>query len=216
MIRERHLAEEFPVVVGVERRPAAVARLHGQQPVQAALGSACCAAGLAGAHFAERQHHHRGVVDIRIEFVGVFEGPAGRLGVGALHAPIALAADFLVEQPIRRRRSDCVLGIGLRQGVSADRRVPHRREAGLEEEAVAIIHHQVVEVAQRFHAQRIVLGEAQDIQRHHRVHHRRIDRAQPVGVVQALDHPVLGLLDGAAAHRLAAAALPPLQQLVHA
>ena len=71
-------------------------------------------------------------------------------------------------------------------------------------------------MAQRIHAQRVVLGEAQDIQRHHRIHHRRIDRAQAVGVVQPLHHPVPGLLHGGAADGLAAAPLPPLEQLVHA
>ena len=35
VVGERHLAQKIPVVVGVEGRPAAVARLHGQQPVPA-------------------------------------------------------------------------------------------------------------------------------------------------------------------------------------
>ena len=71
-------------------------------------------------------------------------------------------------------------------------------------------------MAEGFHAQRIVLGETQNIERHHRVHHGRIDGAEPVGVVQALHHPVPGLLHGAAADGLAAVALPPLEKAVHA
>ena len=150
VICKRHLAEEFPVVVGIECGPAAVARLASPaaNPDRACV-AACWAAGLPARTSLQRQHHHGGIVDIRIELVGVLEGPAGGLGIRALDAPIAFAADFLVEQPVRRRSQRLVLGISQRQRVRPDRGIPHRREAGLEEEAVAVIHHQVVEVAQR-------------------------------------------------------------------
>ena len=36
MVGERHVAQEVPVVVHVERRPAAVSRLHVEQPVDRA------------------------------------------------------------------------------------------------------------------------------------------------------------------------------------
>src|ERR1019366_2190888 len=74
---KRHLAEKLPVVVGIEGGPPAVFRLHGQQPGKTALGRGllCCMVG--GPQPAQRQHHHGGIVDIRVEFVGVFEGPAG-------------------------------------------------------------------------------------------------------------------------------------------
>ena len=66
---------------------------------------------------AEGQHHHGGVVDIGIKLVGIFERPAGRLGIGPLHRPIALTPDFLGEQPIGALAQRRVLGIGLTEGV---------------------------------------------------------------------------------------------------
>ena len=51
VVGEGDLGEDFAVDVAVERRPAAVAVLHAEQPAQAALarpGRACGVAGLAG------------------------------------------------------------------------------------------------------------------------------------------------------------------------
>ena len=39
MVRERNVREDLPVVIDVERRPAAILRLHGEQPVERALAA---------------------------------------------------------------------------------------------------------------------------------------------------------------------------------
>ena len=215
VIGEGNVVQKLPVVVGVESRPSAIARLHGQQPVDRPLVAGLLRRGIGGRRLAQRQHHHGGVVDIRVVLVAVKKAPSGRLGVGPLYGPIALAPDLFRQQPIGRPADRRVVRAALCQRVGADGGIPNRREARLEEEPFAIVHHEVVEVAQRLHPQGVVLGIAQRIQRHHRIHHGRIDGAQPVGTVHALDHPRLGSLDGLPPDALRPAALPPLQQPVH-
>ena len=51
-------------------------------------------------------------------------------------------------------------------------------------------------MTQRFHASRIFFGVAKNIHRHDRIHHRRIDRAQALGVFHAFQHPLFRLGDG--------------------
>ncbi len=55
---------------------------------------------------------------------------------------------------------------------------------------------------------------AQQIERHDDVHHGRVDGGHAVGVARALEHPLLGLLDGAAADGSGAVFFPELQNVV--
>ena len=54
-------------------------RLHGQQPVDGAALGGGLRRGIRRLGVQQRQQHHGGVVDIGIELVGEFEGPAGGL-----------------------------------------------------------------------------------------------------------------------------------------
>ena len=77
--------------------------LHRQQPVDARVSRRPAApSGPTPRAAAQRQQHHRRVVDVRIKLVGEFEIPAGRLGIRPLDAPVALAPDLPPEQPVRR------------------------------------------------------------------------------------------------------------------
>ena len=100
------------------------------------------------------------------------------------------------------------------QRVGRDRRIPDRREAGLEEERLAVVDDQVLELPHGFHAHGRVLGIAQNIERHDRVLHRRIDGAEAVGVLHALEHPVLALADGGFADARETVPVPELEDLV--
>ncbi len=51
-------------------------------------------------HLAQRQQHLRGVVGVGIKLVVELEVPAAGLGVGHLHGPVALVANFFGEHPI--------------------------------------------------------------------------------------------------------------------
>ena len=215
VIRERHVAQETPVIVRVESRPAAVARLHIQQPIERAPLARLLRRAIVGARLGERQQDHGGIVYIGIKIVVVFECPTGGRGVGALHGPIAFAADLALEQPLGGARQGGMIRLALSQRVRGDGGVPDRREARLKEKPLAIIHHQVVELAHRLHSHRIVFGVAQPIQRHHRIHHGRIDRAQTVGVFQPRHHPLLGLPDGPPPDGFRSAAFPPFEAAVY-
>ena len=105
MVRKGNVREDLPVVIDVERRPAAVLGLHGEQPVERPLPRGRLRARVRGAHVRKRQHHHGGVVDIRIPVVLKFESPAGRLSVRPLDGPVAVAADLAVQQPVGRARA---------------------------------------------------------------------------------------------------------------
>ncbi len=147
--------------------------------------------------------------------VVVFEGPAGGFRVGPLDRPVAGTADFLSEHPLRGAfDGDARRPIGFTQSVSGDGRVPDRGVTGLEEEALAVVDHQVVELPKGFHARGVVAIVAENIQRHDGVHHRRVNRAQAIGVLEALEHPVLTFPHGDAADAGKAVLLPKLQDLV--
>jgi hypothetical protein len=103
VVGEGNLAQELPVVVGVESRPAAIARLHGEQPVERAPLAGRCARRVR-ARLAERQHHHGGVVDIRIKLVAYSKAQPEGSVPGRFTAPVALAADLALQQPIRGAR----------------------------------------------------------------------------------------------------------------
>ena len=71
-----------------------------------------------------------------------------------------------------------------------------------------VVHHQSVELLLSFHAIGMIRRIAQQIERHDDVHHGRIDGAQAVGVAGALQHPLLGLVDGVLADGLASRGSP--------
>ena len=77
-VAERQLLDQPAGVVGVERAPAAVARLHADRPSDAALDRRADVGPRRRASAAQRQHHLGGVVDVGVGVVGELERPAGR------------------------------------------------------------------------------------------------------------------------------------------
>ena len=219
MIGKGNKTERTPVIIHVERSPAAILGLHVEQPLNGAVLARLLLFRTRRIGAVQRQQHHRGVVDVGIKLIGEFEIPAGRLGLRALHGPVTLAADFLGQQPVGGSAQRVVRRFhGFTQGEGCDARVPHHREAGLEEETrialYGIVHHEIVELALRVHALRTVWRISQQIQRHDDVHHGRINRGHSVGVPGVLQHPLFSLADGALPQRLGAVFFPDLQNFV--
>ena len=166
------------MIVHIECRPSAVAGLHAQQPLDGALDGGFPRAAQRASPRMERQKHHGGVVDVRIELVGKLEIPARRLGIGPLDRPIALPPDLLGQEPVgappqRLRRGHP----RLRQRKPGDRRVPDHREAGLKEEPLAVVNQEPLELAHGLDKIRVVLRVAKHVQRHDHVHHGRVNPA---------------------------------------
>ena len=217
VIGERNVSQHWPIVVDVKRRPATVLGLHRHQPFQRPLHGGIVLGRTAAARVAERDHHHPGIVDIGVILVGEFKVPAGGLDIGAMITPVAFLANFLAQQPFRalpqrRRRRRPSLG----QRMDRNRRVPHHGEARLEKEPLPVIHHQVQELLFGLVPVRMAGLNAQHVQRHDRVHHRRVDRGQPIGVTGPVQYPLFALGNRLLANRLAAVPLPQLANLVHA
>ncbi len=85
VIGERNVAQELPIIVDVEGRPAAVLRLHGEKPVERTVLAGLLGFGIGGTRMREAEHHHGGIVDIGIVVVTEFKGPAGGFRVGPFH-----------------------------------------------------------------------------------------------------------------------------------
>ena len=81
---------------------------------------------------------------------------------------------------------------------------------------MAIVHHQIFKLPYRLAAHGMIFRITQDIERHDGVHHGRINGAQSVGTLEALEHPLLRGADGLLANAARAAPLPMLQSSVDA
>ena len=151
-----------------------------------------------------------------IELIGEFEGPAGGLGIGPLDAPIALAPDLLADQPIGRpascaRRRGCPASPSANAAIAVSQ-IGETHGWKMKRSSVSISSDSKCRMASS--AVRMVRRIAQRVERHDEVHHRRIDGAQPFGVVRAGQNPVLRLANRGAANSLAAALLPDLEDAV--
>jgi hypothetical protein len=166
VIGERDVVQVEAVVVRVERRPAAVLVLHPEEPAHAALLGEPHAIGVEAADLLERHEDHGGVVEVRIEVVAVLEGPAARLHVRPLYAPVAGGEDLLAEHPLGGAHQRGVVGreVALDQRVGGQRGVPHRRGAGLVVELVAALDRERLDLLELSEHQRMVLGIAEQPQ----------------------------------------------------
>ena len=84
----------------------------------------------------------------------------------------------------------------------------------MQDQALFTFEHQVVELFEGELKVGVVALVAQGVHRHDGVHHRRVDGAESLGVLEAIEHPMLGVADGASADLLDALALPALEELV--
>ncbi len=190
MIGERNVVEIIFEIVDVEGGPAAIAALHALDPFAAAGDRDIIFRALRGAPRAIHRHHHDGgVVEVGIIGVVVLEGPAAGANIRPLHRPVALDVQHLLRQqpvqPLFRRRQR-LLAAGFDQGMTGQRGVPHRRNAGLAIGLVLADHQKLVDAPSRDGARRIIRRLAEHLVHHHGVGHRRIDRAEAVFAVQPL------------------------------
>ena len=111
MIGERHLAEQFHVVVAVEGTPAAVSTLHRLEPGNGATDGGLntrqpgnrrgvTPGGQRVEPGRQRDQHHRSVVDIGVKAVGILEAPARRDDPGCIVRPVAWSANLTIEEPV--------------------------------------------------------------------------------------------------------------------
>ena len=139
-IAEGQLADQAAGVVGVEGAPPAVARLHSDHPLHAALDGRGQAGMLVRGAPREGEHDLGGVVDVGVDVVGELEGPAGRGEVGPAYRPVAGHRDLLIEQPLDGLVHDRVgrLGARVEQAGEGEAGVPHGGLAGLEPAVLAV------------------------------------------------------------------------------
>ena len=196
-VAQRQLGHDPAVVVDVERAPAAVRALHGQQPVDAAADRRV-RRGVAGA--AQGDQHLGGVVGVGVPLVLELERPAARPAAARHEAPVADPGDLLREHPVARRLQRRVVAGGARVGQRDRRqaRVPDGREARLDAQALAAVGvegERVVEPVDRRLQHRVVQRQAQRVEGDDRVDPRRLDAApRPVGLLalhDPLHHPPL-------------------------
>ena len=167
VVGERDVVQIDAVVVGVERRPAAVLVLHPEEPAEPALLGQPRAIGI---HTPDRSRAMRTMPCRRGRGsrVVVLERPAAWLHVRALHLPVARHQDLLGQHPVRGPLQRRVIGgRSLDQRVRRQRGVPHRRGAGLIVELVAVLDGERLDLLELAQDQRVVLGIAEHAQGQH-------------------------------------------------
>src|SRR5262249_4620445 len=99
VIGKRNIAEEPAIVVAVKGAPAAIAILHTEQPLNAAANGAFHALRIGIGHALERHQNEGSVVNIGVEIIAEFKGPATGLGVFVLDLPVARTEHLLAKHP---------------------------------------------------------------------------------------------------------------------
>ena len=215
-VGERDLVEELAEIVGIEGAPAAVPTLHAERPVHPALDRVCLVTFIR--HRDPSQHHQDdgGVVGIRVPVVRELEGPAAGLEVGILHLPVAALEDLVLEKPLGGTLQCRVVarGAGVEERFRRERRVPGRRDARLKEELAALLDHEVFDRLDPLGDRGMIVGIAERTQRHHRVHHRRLDPAPTAVHVLMREDPIAGGGERARPQRRHRDAAEELQRLV--
>ena len=165
---------------------------------------------------AQPQANHRGVIHIGIELVIELEVPAARLALRILDLPVAGLAHLLLQNPVGAFHHPRIVRRNSRfaQGKQRIRRIPHRRHAGLHAESVFLFDAQLFELVERADHLRIVHRIPQAAQRDDRIHHRGINRSQAVAHLEALQHPLLRLLQRHRAQRTDVHALEPVRNAI--
>ena len=216
VIGERDVVEVETIVVGVERGPTAVLSLHAEEPAEPTLLGRLRRAVVEPAHFVERHHHHRGVVEVRVEVVAVLERPAARLHVRPLHLPVARHQHLAIDHPVTGALQLSMVGRqpALDQRVDREGGVPDRRRAGLIVELVAVLDHERLDLLELSHHERMIVRIAEQPQREDRVGHRRVDPAQTARDREPLLEPHARRVDRALAQRARREALPDLEAVV--
>ena len=205
-VAERDLVEPHCAVVHVEGAPAAVARLHPDEPLHAALDRGL----LADAHPVEGKREDGRVVDVGVVVVLVLEGPAAGSEVGPADRPVALDAHLLREQVLPRAHE---LRVVVRDAAGAEReqgqsRVPDGRLARLGPQPLAVLDHEAPPPFHRLAEHRVVEPVAERRKRDDPPHPRRLDPAPRAVRLLPLADPALGDRDRPSPQRVRAARRP--------
>ncbi len=194
VVGERELGEDLVVDVDVVGRPAAVAVLHRQEPVDPAPARRGDGGMIGHRRAVQRQDDHGAVVEVGIELVAELEVPAGRLDARAVDGPVAGVSQLPGQQPVHGQTPGRMFGRqrGVGQRDRGDRRVPDRRHAGLQADPVVLGDLEVIELLDRPADLGRLILIAQALQGDDRVDHRREDRPQAVGLLAMLHHPAMG------------------------
>ena len=213
-VGERQPVHELSRVVLVEGRPRAVARAHRATPSHRIGDRFRDAVRLAGLE--QRQHHDRGVVDVRVDVVVEFECPPAAPVERHLHLPVTAARDLLGEHPVDRAAERRVLArkTGLAQREHRPRRVPDRGHARLQAPAVPVVDGEAAQPLETTPHDGVVEAHALEVERDQRVHPRGLDAAPaPVGLL-ALGDPLHETAPRRGAARLHGKPLVQLLQVV--
>jgi hypothetical protein len=96
VIGEGNIVEILVVVVGVVGAPAAIAALHAENPFAATRNRIPILPAIRKPVGTIHRHgHHRGIVDVRIIGIGIFERPSARPHVRPAFGPVALKVEDL-------------------------------------------------------------------------------------------------------------------------
>ena len=168
VVGEGRVVEPGRIVVDIEGGETAVLRLHAHHPVRAAADRTLARGGIVGGGVREHHQDDRGVVHVGIPVVEKLEGPAAGLQVGPFNRPIAALQDLMVDQPLRRVAQRRMLRrkAGIDQRLGRERGVPVGRNAGLEENRVALIPDELTRRVERFFDYRMVIAIAEPLERH--------------------------------------------------
>src|ERR1700682_2228832 len=110
VVGEGNILEDHAVIVFVERGPAAVLALHGENPVDGALRRLTLVASVGMLHAAEAKANHRAIIDIGVKLIVKLEVPAARLSLRILDLPVAYVSDLLLQNPVSALHHARVVG----------------------------------------------------------------------------------------------------------
>ena len=234
VVRERNMLHPLPVRRLVERRPAAVVVLHGDDPAERLprrLAVDALTTPIAGPH--QRLGHHSGVVHIRVPVVVILKRPRRGLisqpnmpilGAQVPH-PIPGHAHLPRDQPVANAREFGVVrrrNSRLGERVHRNPGVPHRAETRLQAHMVQprvrvrLREHKLIQVALRLHQHRMIACVTKRLERDLQIDHRREDRSEPLGGLRAhaIQNPRLRQLERLCPHRRELQSLHRFEHLV--
>ena len=176
-VAERYLVGQPLRVIFIEGAPTAVLGLHRQQPAPSPRQRPLPALFVRQPRARQRHQDLGRVIRIRVEIILELERPAAGLHAPYLHLPVAAAQDLLAQQPAARPHQRRVVRRQARvqEPDHRQRRVPHRRKAGLRVEDTLVLHREgALEPLQPPAHHRIVQRVAPQFKGDERIHPRRL------------------------------------------
>ena len=216
MVGKRHVLEHHAVVVLVERRPSAIAALHGQNPVDRPLLGLALIAPIRMLHAAQTKTNHRAIIHIRIKLVVEFEVPATRLSRRILYLPVTHTPHLLLQNPVGALDHARIglVNAALAQRKQRIRRIPHRRHSRLHAERIAFFDPKLLKLIHCANHLRVIHGIPQATHGDDGIHHGGENRSQTIALFEMFQHPLLSLLQRNRAQRAHVNALKPVRHPV--